>query len=184
MTTARIHSGTRRPFGAGGKAASNKSPSPSAPIRPTPSCGFAPALRPTSRSSATKCSPKPRAMTRISESLEPIGCDRSRRTSSPFRRARRRCARCTSRHGGQLLARLPVVPGAERQVEVPLPDDDAAAWPPKSSSPRCGKTSSTSSHGETSSWPARAENRKNAISRRPESCSPRSTSFPAALNST
>lgn len=29
------------------------------------------------------------------------------------------------KHGGQLLARLPVVPGAERQVNVPLPDDDA-----------------------------------------------------------
>jgi hypothetical protein len=29
------------------------------------------------------------------------------------------------KHGGQLLARLPVAPGAEREVKVPLPDDDA-----------------------------------------------------------
>jgi hypothetical protein len=29
------------------------------------------------------------------------------------------------KHGSQLLARLPVVCGAERRVEVPLPDDDA-----------------------------------------------------------
>jgi hypothetical protein len=29
------------------------------------------------------------------------------------------------KHGGQLLARLPVAPGAEREVRVPLPDDDA-----------------------------------------------------------
>jgi hypothetical protein len=28
------------------------------------------------------------------------------------------------KHGGQLLARLPVVPGAETEVSVPLPDDD------------------------------------------------------------
>ena len=29
------------------------------------------------------------------------------------------------KHGGQLLAKLPVVPGAEPTVKVPLPDDDA-----------------------------------------------------------
>ncbi|MCC7476355.1 MAG: hypothetical protein IT425_13250 [Pirellulales bacterium] len=29
------------------------------------------------------------------------------------------------KHGGQLLARVPVVPGAQRRIEVPLPDDDA-----------------------------------------------------------
>ena len=29
------------------------------------------------------------------------------------------------RHGGQLLGKLPVVPGAESNVKVPLPDDDA-----------------------------------------------------------
>lgn len=29
------------------------------------------------------------------------------------------------KHGGQLLAKLPVVPGAERLINVPLPDDDA-----------------------------------------------------------
>ena len=28
------------------------------------------------------------------------------------------------KHGGQLLAKLPVVPGAEREIAVPLPDDD------------------------------------------------------------
>jgi hypothetical protein len=28
------------------------------------------------------------------------------------------------KHGGQLLAKLPVVPGAESEVAVPLPDDD------------------------------------------------------------
>jgi hypothetical protein len=28
------------------------------------------------------------------------------------------------KHGGQLLAKLPVVPGAEREISVPLPDDD------------------------------------------------------------
>ena len=29
------------------------------------------------------------------------------------------------KNGGQLLARLPVVPGAQPQIDVPLPDDDA-----------------------------------------------------------
>lgn len=29
------------------------------------------------------------------------------------------------KHGGQLLAKLPVVPGAEQTISVPLPDDDA-----------------------------------------------------------
>src|SRR5262249_6768203 len=29
------------------------------------------------------------------------------------------------KHGGQLLAKLPVVPGAEPFVKIPLPDDDA-----------------------------------------------------------
>ena len=29
------------------------------------------------------------------------------------------------KHGGQLLAKLPVVPGAERRINVPLPDDEA-----------------------------------------------------------
>jgi hypothetical protein len=29
------------------------------------------------------------------------------------------------RNGGQLLARVPVVPGAQQQIDVPLPDDDA-----------------------------------------------------------
>ena len=29
------------------------------------------------------------------------------------------------KHGGQLLAKLPVVPGAEREIKVPLPDDEA-----------------------------------------------------------
>jgi hypothetical protein len=28
------------------------------------------------------------------------------------------------KHGGQLLAKLPVVPGAEPEIVVPLPDDD------------------------------------------------------------
>jgi hypothetical protein len=29
------------------------------------------------------------------------------------------------KHGGQLLAKLPVAPGAEQIIKVPLPDDDA-----------------------------------------------------------
>jgi hypothetical protein len=66
----------------------------------------------------------PHAAGQSKESPEPIGpTDHTGKLAIPPGAAPVRTLYI--KHGGQLLARLPIVPGAERQVEVPLPDDDA-----------------------------------------------------------
>jgi hypothetical protein len=58
------------------------------------------------------------------ESLERLGAtDQDGRLAVPA--TENRIRQVLIKHGGHLLARLPVVPGAQAHIDVPLPDDDA-----------------------------------------------------------
>jgi hypothetical protein len=121
-TTARIHSGTRRPFGIRRQGRVDQI---AIAVRSDPADTT---LRLRSRVSAEKplvgyevfaqTDPtKPDALARLGST------DRDGKLAVPP--AEQRVRTLILKHGGHLLARLPVVPGAQAEVDIPLPDDDA-----------------------------------------------------------
>jgi hypothetical protein len=120
-TTARIHSGTRRPFGT---RRQGRVEQVAIAIRSKPADTL---LRLHSRTQPDK----PligyevlfKATAQPDEKPTPIGLtDRDGKLAiSP---GKSRVRTLYIKHGAQMLARLPIIPGAQRQVDVPLPDDD------------------------------------------------------------
>jgi hypothetical protein len=122
QTTARIHSGTRRPFGT---RRQGRVEQVALALRADPADTV---LRLRSRVSEDKplvgyeifaqTDPeKPDALIRLGAT----GRDGKLDVSAADQRVRT----LLIKNGGQLLARLPVVPGAQPQLDIPLPDDDA-----------------------------------------------------------
>jgi hypothetical protein len=122
QTTAIIHSGTRRPFGTRRQGRVDQV---AIALR------FDPAettLRLRSRVSAKK----PLVGYEIFAQTDPGKPDALARLGATGRDGKldvppgkQQVRLLTIKNGGHLLARLPVVPGAQSEVEVPLPDDDA-----------------------------------------------------------
>jgi hypothetical protein len=121
-TTAHIHSGTRRPFGARRQGrveqvamALRSDPAPtvlrihSRVAKDKPLVGY----EVFAQSDLTK----PDALARLGAT----GRDGTLEVGPAEQRVRL----LIIKNGGHLLARLPVVPGAQAQIDVPLPDDDA-----------------------------------------------------------
>jgi hypothetical protein len=122
QAVARIHSGIRRPFGARRQGRVEQI---AIAVRNDP---VETILRLQSRTAPDKPLVGYEVLAHASaqgqEALEPIGStDRQGKLAIPPGALPVRMLHI--KHGGHLLARLPIVPGAERQIEVPLPDDDA-----------------------------------------------------------
>jgi hypothetical protein len=122
LTTAQIHSGTRRPFGIRSQGRVDQV---AVALRSDPA---ETTLRLRSRVAADKPLVGYEVFVQTDptkpDALERLGAtDRDGKLGVPP--AKQRVRLLTIRNGGHLLARLPVVPGAQPEVEVPLPDDDA-----------------------------------------------------------
>jgi hypothetical protein len=121
-TTAHTHSGTRRPFGGRRQGRVEQI---AVALRADPADIV---LHLHSRTNKNKPLVGYEAFAQTkekdAESLERVGAtDRSGLLSIPPAAGRVRIL--FLKNGNQLLARLPVVPGAAEQIDVPLPDDDA-----------------------------------------------------------
>jgi hypothetical protein len=122
QTTAQIHSGTRRPFGI---RRQGRVEQVAIALRADPAYTV---LRLHSRVSEDK----PLAGYEIFAQSDPEKPDALTRLGTTGRdgkievpAANQRVRTLIIKNGGQLLARLPVVPGAQPELDVPLPDDDA-----------------------------------------------------------